>query len=77
MGVSNRKKALIDFLCKLTIQSTFSFSNTFMSTNNEPDELPPVPCPLGNNTTPLSTGKLRVTTSIESACVWFSYSSKQ
>ncbi|KAL7312374.1 hypothetical protein PS15m_008138 [Mucor circinelloides] len=31
-----------------------------MSTNNEPDELPPVPCPLGNNTTPLSTGKLRI-----------------
>ncbi|CAO3607221.1 unnamed protein product [Mucor fragilis] len=31
-----------------------------MSTNNEPDELPPVPCPLGNSSTPLSTGKLRI-----------------
>jgi hypothetical protein len=31
-----------------------------MSTTNEPEKLPPVPCPLSNNATPLAIGKLRV-----------------
>ena len=48
-----------------------------MSTTNEPEKLPPVPCPLSNNATPLAIGKLRVIFELWVLIKLISYVNKQ